>query len=338
MMRRALAIAAALLAVRGGFAAPEMLAPPRFGDPTRMYSFDRSGVMDILTAFFDDSQASNFTAVCWLKWDPNGNARFNPPFVNALVSTDSARATAEGGPELPNLCKARFDVPLRLVNGTWSETCLPVGYECPATMGKWQYGCYSVNVLTDTALTLTVAGAEKSVAASGEMQEFNILGETSSRDVAISAASTNAQIRFGIAENPLRQFIGAQFDNMESSGSTLYSDELGGLSSNEWRMVCVRGRIADGSCTVSICGYNATGKLASECTVTQAMFRPRSTFAKDARLRICVAAPGGIGYGTENPDIFSAYGFRCYRGWLSDVDVERMRDLDAAEMTRRGMQ
>lgn len=340
-MKRLALFALAALAVRGAFAAPELLAPPRFADPTVMYAFSRSNALDVVTEFFQDDRASNFTAIVWMKWMPRRDFPTSgiTPMVMFGVSTDPARATREGGDPLPDLQSHRYEVPLTLSNGTWGETCLPASYDYPdATLENWQYGCYAVNIETDTALTLNVGGAEKSIAASPEKQLFNIMGETASRSVSIAAASTTATVKFGIAVNPLVQFVGAQFDDTKRDGTVNFEGGAnGGLVSNEWRMVVFRGRIAAGSVTVQSCGYNATQKLYNEDTTTQEIWHPRTTFAKNARIRIMVASLGGIGYGTDNPDRFNIYGFRVYRGWFDDAAIERMRDLDAAEMQRRGM-
>ncbi len=338
-MKRAALILAAL-ALRGAFAAPELLAPPQFGDPTRMCAYSCSNAMDVATAYFSDDQASNFTAIVWMKWTPRANyataAGFNP-VASFAVSADPGRSTTEGGAGLPDLQSHRYETPLTLSGGTWSETCLPATYDYPDTLAsQWQYGCYAVNIETDTALTLQVAGTEKSISASAEKQRFNIMGETASRSVSISAASASATVKFGIAVNPLVQFIGCQFDGYDSSGTWSAAYGRGGLASNEWRMVVFRGAIAAGSLTTRADGWNATSKFEAEGSSTQTLWHPRTTFAKDARLRIMVFSPMGIQYEGKY-DTFHLYGFRVYRGWFDDATIERMRDLDAAEMTRRGM-
>lgn len=338
-MKRALLILAAL-ALRGAFAAPELLAPPQFGDPTRMCAYSCSNVMDVATAYFSDDQASNFTAIVWMKWTPRSNyvpSSLMVPFVMSGVSADPARATMEGGDGLPDLQSHRYETPIALSGGTWGETCLPASYDYPdSTLSAWQYGCYAVNIETDTALTLNVGGAEKSISASPEKQRFNILATSASRSVSISAASSSATVKFAIAENPLVQFFGAQFDDNPDGGGNFYGGANGGLVSNEWRMVVFRGRIAAGSATCDACGYNATAKLPITHTSTKALWHPRTTFARNARIRVMVASLQGIQYEGKY-DTFHLYGFRVYRGWFDDATIERMRDQDAAEMTRRGM-
>lgn len=338
-MRCAVLVLAAL-AVRGTFAAPELLAPPRFADPTRMCAYSCSNTMDVATAYFADDRATNFTAICWMKWTPRSNfpaGSLVVPFVDALVSADPARATTEGGDELPDLQSHRYELPLALDNATWGETCL-TDYQCPSSLSNgWRYGCYCVNVETDTALTLNVGGTERSIAASAEKQIFNIQATSASRAVSIAAASASATVKFGIAENPLVQFCGAHFDDILGGTSSQFNGGVyGGIASNEWRMVVVRGAIAANAVTLSICGYNASSKFSNEETKQTSLWRPRSTFARGARLRLLLAEPVGTS-GDGQYDVFTLYGFRVYRGWFDDAAVERMRDLDAAELARRGM-
>ena len=341
-MRRLTILLFAVLLALAGVASPELLAPPAFGDPTRMRASAYANAFELRTAFFGDDKATNFTLLCWMRWTPRGNIPGSAqdwliPFVNVIVSADPARATKEGGPELENLCSHRFDVPLALSGGTWAATCLPATYDCPSTLASsWQYGCYCVNVETDTALTVNVGGAERSVAASnGVLQVFNIQAESASRAVSISAASNSARVKFGIAENPLVQFIGAQFDSMGTSTSS-GDPSKGGIASTEWRLVAARGMIATNCVTVNICGFNATSKFESDNTVSQALWHPRATFAKHARIRMTVASPLGLNSEGQE-DVITLYGYRVFRGWLSEAEILRMRDLDVAEMTRRGM-
>lgn len=337
MNRAAISLLAAL-ALRGAFAAFELLAPPQFGDPTRMRAYSVSNTLDIATAFFNDDRATNFTAIIWVRWTPRANYPADSnflPFLMANVSADSGRATREGGDALPDLQSHRYDVPLTLSGGTWAETCLS-DYACPSSLSNsWKYGCFVVNIETDTALTLNVAGTERTVYALPEMQVFNIMGSSVSRAVSIAAASQSASVRFGIAENPIVQFVGCQSDATSDTG-TLSDPTLGGIASSEWRMFVFRGGIAAGTLSTDMCAYNATTRMLNAQTCSQSLWRPRTTFARNARIRFMVASAMGISHDGV-PDVFTAYAFRVYRGRLSDAVVERMRDLDAAELARRGM-
>ena len=340
-MRRLTILLFAVLLALAGVASPELLAPPAFGDPTRMRAKAYANAFELQSAFFGDGNATNFTLLCWMRWTPRANypaeASWACPFVMVSVSADPAQATKEGGPELENLCSHRYEVPLTLSGGTWAATCLPATYDYPPSCSDWQYGCYCVNVETDAALTVNVGGAERNVAASnGVRQVFNIKAETASRAVSISAASNSARVKFGIAENPLVQFIGAQFDSQGAQHMGTGSPSLGGIASDEWRLVVARGLIATNCLTVSVCGFNATSQLDAQETCTQALWHPRATFAKHARIRLSVASLMGLSLDGQD-DTITLYGYRVYRGWMSEADILRMRDLDVAEMTRRGM-
>ena len=173
---------------------------------------------------------------------------------------------------------------------------------------------------------------ERAVAASSEKQIFNILGTSASRAVSISAASTAATVKFGIAENPFVQFVSAQFDDVVDGSAIFSGGEYGGLVSNAWRLVVTRGEIVTNAVRINVCGYDATTTFPCDRTTTQMLFHARPTFAKDARLRYVVQAAS-----STQDHVFYIYGFRAYRGWLDDATIERIRDLDAAELTRRDM-
>ena len=323
-------------------AALELLAPPQFGDPTTQDVSRRTAWGDVGTVYFGDEGATNYTLLCWMLWEPATNRWVNP-MVQVLASADPARATSEGGAALSNCCYHAWSRPLPLSGGTWAETCLPAEYDHPPEISGWENGCYTVNIETDEDVTLTVAGAEKSVSASnGVMQVFNILGETSSRAVAVST-TPGATVRLGVAQNPLVQFVGAQCDMSSSHNTTSLNDIYGGLSSNEWRMVVARGAITNGVMVIDVCEYNAMSRLQNSETSSQALWHPRSTFAKNARIRVMIgslASVNTLGPTSHVPcfDHFQIYGLRAYRGWFSDAEVERMRDLDVAELSRRGLQ
>lgn len=342
MKRGAIALALALSGV--AYAAPlDMLMPPRFGDPTRMTMRDRSGVFDLATAFVEREGITSLTFVVWLKWEPNGRNAFGNPFVMCNITPDYGRSTLEGGRELPNVSPSNWNTFLTLENGTWSAPdCLPANYECPESLQSqdWKYGCYCFNVETDSDLTLTIAGAEKNIAASnGVRQIYNIMGKTSSRAVAISAANYDAHIRFEIAENPLCQFVGGQFDGNDSTG-TFGRESHGGLSSNEWRMVVFSAAITNGMAITYTRGYNAQGQLPDAEHTTDALFRPHEAFSFNSRFRLMVSELGGVGglssHGELPVEHFLMYGFRGYCKWLTEAEILRMVELDAAELQRRG--
>ena len=326
--------------------------PPRYGEPTRMHVYAVSNSADIATAYMPDDTTSNITVIAWVRWNRLGHTKWDVPVVEFLVTSEAARATREGGAPIQNLCAHDYETALTLNAGTWSAAnVLPATYDLPTEMQdmqQWQYGCYCYNVTTDSDLTLNVGGAEVSIYAQpGVRQVNNILAATASRAVSIAAASESANIKFGIAENPLVQFLGSvQFGSVHlADGDTVQeifeaNRASGGISDIEWRMVVARVSIADGVMHFSFEGHNAMGLIKRD-TRDQAMWRPRATFAKDARIRLVVFnAAGGMSdipnsQGGER-EIVAVYGFRIYRELLDDALIARMRELDYAELTRRG--
>ena len=312
-----------------------LLAPPRFSDPTLMSVYAASNTMDIATVFFGDDRATNFTMLAWVRWNPNGR------------DLPIARSTREGGPALADLQSHDYDTPLPLSAGTWAEECLPASYTIPDSLPAWRHGCYCLNVETDSDLTINVGGAETSIAAApGVKQIRNILATSASRWVSVSAASAGATVKFGIAELPLCQFVGGQSDS--HSSLDLHDESIGGIASNEWRMICFQGTVTNGFITTSMRMFNSLGVVdeRDKCT-SQRLLRPHTTFAEGARIRLMVASLFGImgvtnagadphGYGDQPPDIFAVYALRVYRGWLPDALIDRMRLLDHNELARRG--
>ena len=312
-------------------AASELLIKPQYGDPTVLApsrSAEGQSAFNLALAFMPGGD-TNFTAIIWgLRTDTN---RFY--FTDSIhmdCTYKAARSTTEGGPELAELCSHDDTQPLTLSGGTWAENCLPATYAVPGpTFKNWQYGCYSFNLTTDTPLTLNVGGAELYIPATNRMIR-NIQATTASRSVSIAAESPSATVYFGIAENPLKQFIGGQSDAFNTAGT----DELsaGGITTNDWRMFIFRAEISGSDLRYEVRGYTPMSQLTKVSSGSQAMWQPVAAFEKDARIRIMYSGPGGLA-GHE----ITVWGFRVYRGWLSDALIETMRDQDAAELTRRGL-
>ena len=323
----------------GGY---QHLMRPIYGEPTLMRLDHRSGLkaFDAFTGFIDGTNVTAFTAMCWMRvtrhpWLNPTNERH--VVVQSCFSVESARATTEGGPGIPDLLNDAYmvqPVPLSS-NGTWSATCLPSEYSCPSTLSnKWQYGCYCINLTTDTPLTLTVGGADLYVQATNCMIR-NILATSADRNVSIAAESANASVNFGIGVNPLVQFCSAAaFTGV--NGSSM--DNGGGLRTNEWRLVVVRGRIENGKAYGITEGWNATNKFElGETTNETTLAHSRTSFAKNARVRMLVSnTTGGLVYEGQSIEI-GLFGAKLLKGWLTDGEIEKIRDIDAAELHRRGV-
>lgn len=311
-------------------AASELLVLPQYGDPTVLApsrSSEGQSAFNLETAFLPGGN-TNFTAIIWAISSIPTNTVLSP-FIVMDCTYKAARSTTEGGPELADLCSHDNTQPLTLSGGTWAEDCLPATYAIPATLQDWQYGCYCFNLTTDTPLTLNVGGAELYIPATNRMIR-NIKATTASRSVSIAAESPSATVYFGIAENPLKQFIGGQSSGSLSWGAM--DDTIGGTSTNEWRMFVFRAEISGSDLRYEVRGYTPMSQLTEVNSGAQAMWQPVSAFEKDARIRVMCASLAGL-----DGCSVKVWGFRVYRGWLDDALIETMRDQDAAELTRRGM-
>ena len=330
-----------MMTVSAAFAAAPhgALMVPQYGTPVRASIGSKLGVkaFTLCTGFVESEGATAFTAMVWLRWAPRaGYPADSPfgPFVMCDFTTESARSTSEGGPSLVNLSPVSENEILPLVNGRWSANCLPQTYDHPDSLDHWQYGCYCINITTDTGLTLNVAGEELYIPATNGMVR-TILATTASRSVSIVAESASANVKFGIAETPLVQFVGANFDSVINGRESNLEDC--GLARGEWRLVVFRASIVGNAMRARVCGYNAMDRLTNSQDVSQEMWHQRTTIEKNSRFRFMVANAGGLSDGQGNDDAFDIYGFKCYRGDLSDRLVETMRDQDVEEMMRRGI-
>ena len=312
-------------------AASELLVAPQYGDPTVLApsrSSEGQSAFNLAHVWMPGGN-TNFTAIIWAISSTPTNTPYRP-FIMMDCTYKAARSTTEGGPELAELCSHDDTQPLTLSGGTWAENCLPATYAVPGpTFRDWQYGCYCFNLTTDTPLTLDVGGEELYIPATNRMIR-NIKATTASRSVSIAAESPSATVYFGIAENPLKQFIGGQSTGVHNSGDADYSS--GGTSTNEWRMFVFRAEIAGSDLRYEVRGYTPLSQLTVVESGAKAMWQPVSAFEKDARIRVmCASLTGLDGCSVE------VWGFRVYRGWLDDALIETMRDQDAAELARRGL-
>lgn len=313
-------------------AASELLVKPQYGDPTVLApsrSSEGQSAFNLAHAWMPGGN-TNFTAIIWaISSTPTNNTYM--PFIMMDCTYKAARSTTEGGPELAELCSHDDTQPLTLSGGTWAEDCLPATYAVPdpTTFKDWQYGCYCFNLTTDTPLTLNVGGEELYIPATNGMIR-NIQATTASRSVSIAAESPSATVYFGIAENPLKQFIGGQSDDLSPGG--VWDSSRGGISTNEWRMFVFRAEIAGSDLRYEVRGYTPMSQLTEVESGAKAMWQPVSAFEENARIRVMCASPTTLdGCSVE------VWGFRVYRGWLDDALIETMRDQDAAELTRRGL-
>ena len=337
-MKRRLSIIAAIAALAAcGAATHWMLARPRM-NPRMNYALNPPREIPYphwVESFrgYANGGETGMTVIAWMKYSSSYGQMIVPPFVMGSCTAEAARPTRDGGAPLTNLVTGTLSSAqaIDVSGGSWAMQCLPTGYAVPDTLAnsQWQYGCYCINVTTDTPLTLSVADTEIYIPATNNMVR-NVQGSSDSRWCIVTPESASANVQFGIAETPLHQFIGVQSDGMgDDSGVRTGVSDYGGLA-EAWRMFAFRARIKDGQMIVQMDGYSPGTHLEKVQCVTQDLFRVRSTFEKDAMFRLNCA-----GFDIETVTIWMCMA-KMFEGWITDEQVERIRDLDVVELVRHG--
>ena len=337
-MKRSIPIIAAIAALAAcGAATNWMLARPRM-NPRMSYAMNPPQELHYPhwaepTRGYAGGGETGMTMIAWMKYSTTYAEQIIPPFVMGSCTAEAARPTREGGAPLTNLVTGTLSdaQQIDVSSGSWAMECLPTGYAVPSTLAdsQWQYGCYCINVSTDTPMTLSVADTELYIPATNSMVR-NVQGSSASRYVIVTPESASANVQFGIAEMPLHQFVGTQSDGESTEGGMqIGANEYGGLDET-WRMFAFRARIDEGKMIVQMDGYTPGTHLSKVQCVTQELLRVRSTFEKDAMFRFSCA-----GCGVETLTIGICLQ-KMFDGWITDEQVERIRDLDILEMARQG--
>ena len=339
MTRRAIPSAAICIAFVAAAVDPQ-LRVPLLGDPSRMYGYSQTKWHDVATLFMPGGHDA-VTAVAWTRMQAPADefaAVFKRGVMFGACTVEPARATAEGGAALPDLLGDAYTgetaVPLNWAGRKAFSNLLP-DYVCPPGLAaSWQHGCYCINLRTDTPLTLTVGGAEIAVTAATNMVR-NVQAVSSDRSVTIVAGLANktAQIHFGIAVQPLRQFFGGVL-NPQTSGTGMQIDSGKVVVTNEYTLCAFRARIVDGGAKVvtdymQITGAGDISRHAETQTVDTVS---RATFAPDARIRL-----GLVSLAATHDTGADVWGVKGWRGWMSDAMLKRVWEQDKAEMQRRGI-
>ena len=298
---------------------PRELAYPNWTEPFRGYA---------------SGGETGMTVIAWMKYSStHGSQQVIPPFVSGSCTAEACRATRDGGAGLTNLVTGSLAAgTIDVSSGSWSMECLPAGYAVPVSLSgtRWQYGCYCVNISTDTPLTLSVADTEIYIPVTNNMVR-TMQGSSASRYVIVTPGSASANVQFGIAEMPLHQFVGAQCDASNGDGGLQVANPENGGLAETWRMFAFRARLDAGNMIARMDGYTSNGHLTLPQCTTQELFRARSTFEKDAMFRLNIAS-----HSTRSLTIGTCMA-KMFDGWLSDEQVERIRDLDAQELVRHGL-
>ena len=299
-------------------------------DPTRMRLAQHRPRAHMCVAWLKGGETA-FTHVAWVRRrEALYQSAFSAYSWMNFFSVLPARATREGGDELPAI--REVSTAFSGSGGTFANP----NYDTHGIAG-WEYGCYAVNIETDTPLTLVLAGTEKQVAgSSGVMQAFNIQG--SAADWSWSIAGGNG-IRFGFGVNPLVEFFGTMSINgsvNETMGAATPPGGVIGVGvTNEWTMLVSRARIEGGQLMTSVAELNWAEEHFAEGEQTNAA--PAAAFARNARTEFIAFGTAGIVTEDGTPILWDEYGVKVWGKWLSDDEVRTVRDLDMFEMRRRGM-
>ena len=323
-MRRAASIFVILGALAALAVDPALLMRTHT-DPSRMFAVPNVRSYDVMTGFLGGGE-EGFTAVAWIRFCPT-----NAEYMNAahlLWSVKPSRATREGGALLPAIME------YQTVTDNSGGTFANPHYECPEALeGQWGYGCYCVNIETPVDVTVTIAGAERFVAASnGVMQAFNILGTAADYSWSVTGPTGGATpVKFGFGVNPLVEHYGLLsqpgqqgFTSQEVPGGPLVP-----TVTNEWVMVAAQARIEPGGKMTARMAYFTWGG-----EIFPAAWQTNTTesahFDKDAR--VCVSM---VGFGPNDCER-DLYGLKLFPACLTDDELRNVRDLDMFEMQRRG--
>ena len=324
-MRRAASIFA-LLGALAALAVDPALLMRTHTDPSRMFAVQNVKSVDVMTAFLNGGE-EGFTVVAWVCFHPTNGIVMNVP--NCMWSIESARSTREGGAELPAIMD--YQTVTDNSGGTFANP--HYDYRVDTLENQWQYGCYCVNIETPVDVTVTIAGAERFVAASnGVKQAFNILGTAADYSWSVTGPTGGATpVKFGFGVNPLVRFYGI---TCQSSAECFYSGEVPGgpnvpAITNEWAMVAAQARIYNGTMQGRMSFFTWASEIFPSTWQTETV--EASSFAKDARARISLSFFSGIDLQRE------IYGMKLFGRCLTDDELRNVRDLDMFEMQRRGM-
>lgn len=209
---------------------------------------------------------------------------------------------------------------LSLTNATWGRASALTG-----TNGYW-----TLNVRTDSALTLTAAGNAISIAASTNRQEILIAALDASRDIAISAASSSAAVWLAVAEQPVLECFGRS--NGVSTEELNVMDASSTIS-NEFVFVAQRISLAGGvhlyrSDMMHYDDAAPSGKISTWKMPANGL----TAFAPDAFFQF-----GLVAAQLDASSYVEVWSARTYPAWLSNDELTAIRDSDLQEMQVRGI-
>lgn len=326
MRRTALAIALAMTAAVAMAASPlELTRTPT--DPSRMTMLrDGRNMVEDLIQTWAEPGSTGLTEIVWYR----GEAKpwTSPQVTSAWLlgvycSVDAARPTMQGGPPIQTVMG--YDS-ITLVNGAWADATL-IPADAPSYDGTV---CATINVLTDADLTVTVGSEDIAVAATNTMVVRNVAVKGGARAVVITASRTDAQVKFGLGVQPWHEFRSPVGLDRRAEGLTGY---MPWMLTNEWRCVVMRANASGASATsvrVAYAGWDP-GQWYEESGTMTAPYLPHQMYRAMPYSIWGIHLAGGV------HRYWQTWGRKHFDRVLSDAEIARIVEVDAAEMQRRGM-
>ncbi len=285
--------------------------------PERMFSMNMSGSAE-LPPYFAEGWETGLTVVAWVRFAPElGNLGL---LCFPTHSTVPARATCEGGAELPAFLD--LDSVPYSSGATWGASgVVPQDAETVSGNNGPKF-VVCVNCSTDMAITLTVGGAELYIpATNGYIRNLEVVpGDTS---VAVSAAAAGARTSLALAVNPWIQFFNGP-TYAPADGQVVASS-----ITNCWTMLCWRADLSGGTLAES---FDRITREGTRDAVSSSSSYPAAAFVRDSRFRYSLACLAGMVRGR-----LDVYGLKHIPHALTDAEVWRVWELDLAEIRRRGL-
>lgn len=303
--------------------------------PDRMFEMPLADGAFEMPPYFADGREAAATVLAWIRFEAPASrasasgSTFAVPGLMVFCSHSEvpARATREGGDELPAFLDLA-SVPYG-AGATWGASgVVPQdAAEVPGASDDRFVVC--VNCATDTAITLTVGGAELDIPATNDFVR-NMEVVKGDASVAISAAAAGAHTSLALAINPWVHFkTGPDFSSYDINGESVET----GIT-NCWTLLCWRASLSGEQITETLDIIDRDG-LAERQSMSSAY--PAATLVRDSRARISLAAltgPKASGVWRK----IQLYGYRQIPGHaLTDAELWRVWELDLAEIRRRGI-
>jgi hypothetical protein len=202
--------------------------------------------------------------------------------------------------------------------------------EFPAeSAGMFPYGIFYVSARAQDSATFTIAGTEVSIGQSLDYTNFTVAGSAADTHVYASASD---YYELQVAAAPLIKFY-SRSNGTWNDKTLLFEDAT--VVSNEWVMLAYRAKVTPDGKVVTrddMMRWDANvpcGQVETNGVTTRAAFET-GAFARFKLINF---------FDATNSTVHSVqtYGGHLWEGWLTDEQLERVRDKDISVMQRRGL-